>query len=100
MQMIEAGIAHSQEAIGDVVGWLRGYYALGVFDCFSIAETTRQCRAIGHIALILSLFLDDDLKRVVFHHSPMLLLKHSLQTRANHPFRPALLRSACLAMKV
>ena len=40
---------------------------LGVFYGSAIAVTARQGRAIGHIAIILGLFLDDNLKRIIFH---------------------------------
>ena len=38
---------------------------IGVFDGSAITVTAWQGRAIGHVAIILGLFLNDDLKHVV-----------------------------------
>jgi hypothetical protein len=46
------------------------HIALGFFDSLSIAIATWQAGAIGHIALVLGLFLNDEFKRIKFHNSP------------------------------
>jgi hypothetical protein len=43
------------------------HIALGILDRFPIAQATGQGGTIGHIPVVFSFFLNDDLKRVIFH---------------------------------
>ena len=46
------------------------HIALGIFDSFPITQAAGQSGAIGQVPLILSFFLNHDLKRIIFHGLP------------------------------